>query len=57
MSLAFPGSERKRTSEKDPATATPTPRFPFTIMMTIMTMTGRMTRVTEKERDGVPTAL
>ena len=48
ISLAEPGAERKRTSEKAPATATPAPTFPFTIIITIHTVAGRSASVTTK---------
>lgn len=48
ISLAEPGAERKRTSEKVPATATPAPMLPETIRITALTMPGSVARVTEK---------
>ena len=51
ISSALPGIERKRTSEKLPATATPIPRFPFTNNMTAITTEGKITKVVAKERD------
>ena len=40
MSRAVPGTERKRTRLKAPATATPAPRLPFTRRMTSCTRKG-----------------
>ena len=34
ISFAVPGADRNRTRLKVPATATPAPRFPFTIRIT-----------------------
>ena len=48
ISRAEPGAERKRTSEKVPATATPAPMLPLTIRITTLTMAGSVARVTEK---------
>ena len=48
ISLAVPGAERKRTRLKAPATATPVPTLPFTIMMTTQTTVGSSARVTIK---------
>ena len=48
ISLALPGALRKRIRPKAPATATPAPMLPFTIMMIICTMAGSMARVTTK---------
>ena len=50
ISLALPGRERNRTRLNAPITATPVPRFPFTIMITICTMTGSTARVIRKLR-------
>ena len=41
ISFAVPGAERKRTSEKVPATATPAPMLPLTIRITVATTAGR----------------
>ena len=41
ISLAVPGTERKRTRLKAPATATPVPTLPLTIIMTTHTTVGR----------------
>ena len=48
ISFAVPGTERKRTSEKAPATATPAPTLPFTIMMTMHTTAGSIASVIAK---------
>ena len=48
ISRAVPAAERKRTREKVPATATPAPRLPLTIMMMTLTMAGRVASVTAK---------
>ena len=40
ISRALPGAERKRTRLKAPATATPVPRLPLTIKITICTTAG-----------------
>ena len=48
MSLALPGIERKRTRLNTPMTAMPTPRLPFTSVMTIWTMSGSRASVTTK---------
>ena len=48
ISFAVPGTERKRTSENAPATATPAPTFPFTIMITMQTIAGSIASVTAK---------
>ena len=50
ISLAFPAAERKRTSEKAPATAMPVPTLPLTIMITVVTMIGSTTREIRKLR-------
>lgn len=50
ISRAEPGAERKRTRLKAPATATPVPTFPLTIMMTTQTTAGRTARVTTRLR-------
>ena len=54
MSRAEPGALRKRTSENAPATATPAPTLPLTIMMTTATMAGRMESASTKERVARP---
>lgn len=41
ISLALPGAERNLTRLKAPATATPIPKFPFTIRITTQTIAGR----------------
>ena len=48
ISRAWPGTLRKRTRLKAPATATPAPRLPLTIMMTTATIAGSVTNVTTK---------
>lgn len=48
ISFALPGTDRKRTREKAPATATPAPTFPLTIMMTTHTTAGSSASVTTK---------
>lgn len=48
MARELPGMERKRTREKAPMTATPVPRLPLTMRMTVVTRTGRMERVMMK---------
>ena len=48
ISRAEPGAERKRTRLKAPATATPAPTLPLTIIMTTHTTAGRVARVTAK---------
>ena len=48
ISLACPGTERKRTSENAPATATPVPILPFTSMITICTIAGSVASVRTK---------
>ena len=48
ISLALPGTERKRMRLKAPATATPVPRLPLTSMMTSCTMAGSSARVITK---------
>ena len=48
ISLAVPGTERNLTSEKAPATATPAPTLPFTIIITMQTTAGSRARVTTK---------
>ena len=50
ISLAEPGAERKRTSEKVPATATPAPMLPLTIRMMTLTTAGSIASVTAKLR-------
>ena len=50
ISRAVPGTERKRTNEKAPATATPAPTLPLTIIITTHTTAGSMARVTTKLR-------
>ena len=46
ISFAEPGAERNRTRLKAPATATPAPTLPLTIMITTQTVAGRSARVT-----------
>ena len=48
ISFAEPGMERKRTRLNTPITAMPAPRFPFTSVMTICTMSGKSASVTTK---------
>ena len=48
MSRALPGTDRNRMRLKAPSTATPVPRLPLTIMMTICTITGSTARVMTK---------
>ena len=48
ISFAVPGIERKRTRLKAPATATPVPTLPLTIMMTTHTTAGSSASVTAK---------
>ena len=48
ISFAVPAAERKRISENAPATATPAPTEPFTIMMTTVTIAGSMASVVTK---------
>ena len=48
ISLADPGTERKRTRLNAPATATPAPRFPLTIIITTLTTAGRSASVATK---------
>ena len=48
MSFAEPGMERNRTRLNTPMTAMPAPKFPFTSVMTICTMSGRSASVTTK---------
>ena len=48
---AVPGSDRKRTSENVPATATPAPMLPETIIIITWTMAGRIARVRQKLRE------
>ena len=48
ISRAVPGTERKRTRLKAPATATPAPTLPLTIIMTTQTTAGRVASVTAK---------
>lgn len=48
MSFAFPGIERKRTSENAPITATPVPMFPLTIVITVDTIIGSKTSEARK---------
>ena len=50
ISRELPGTERKRTRLNAPITATPVPRFPFTIMITAWTMAGRSASVMIKFR-------
>ena len=45
ISRAVPGAERKRTRLNAPATATPAPTLPLTIMMTTQTTAGRSASV------------
>ena len=51
ISRAVPGAERKRTSEKAPATATPAPTLPLTSRITSATEGGSRARVTKKLLD------
>ena len=46
ISLAVPGADRNRTSEKAPITATPAPRLPLTSIITIWTIAGINASVT-----------
>ena len=48
ISLALPGMDLNRTRLNAPMTATLVPRFPFTSMITVWTMTGSSTRVRMK---------
>lgn len=48
ISLAVPGTERKRTRLKAPATATPVPTFPLTSIITTQTTAGSRAKVTTK---------
>lgn len=48
ISLAEPGTERKRTRLKVPATATPVPMLPLTIMMMTHTTAGSRAKVATK---------
>ena len=50
MSRALPAALRKRTREKDPATAMPVPTLPFTMRMTVVTMIGSTTSEIRKLR-------
>ena len=50
MSRALPGTLLKRTRLKPPATATPAPTLPFTIMITTATMAGSVAVVMTKLR-------
>jgi hypothetical protein len=47
-SLAFPGTERKRTRLNAPAVATPAPILPLVSMMMICTVAGIKTSVTAR---------
>jgi hypothetical protein len=49
ISFAVPGTERKRTKLKAPATAIPAPSCPFTMMITTLTMAGRSEIVMKNE--------
>ena len=51
ISFAVPGMLRNRTRLKAPATATPAPRLPLTIMMIICTTAGSSARVTTKPEE------
>ena len=48
ISFAVPGTERKRTRLNAPATATPAPILPLTIIITTQTTAGSMARVITK---------
>lgn len=48
ISFAVPGTERNLTRLNAPATATPVPTLPLTIMMTTHTTAGRRANVTTK---------
>ena len=48
ISFAVPGALRKRTRLNAPATATPAPMLPLTIMMITCTMAGSIARVSTK---------
>ena len=50
ISRAEPGTDRNRTKLKAPATATPAPTLPFTIMITTQTMAGSRAMVATKLR-------
>lgn len=50
ISRAVPGTERKRTRLNAPATATPVPTLPFTIIITTHTTAGSSASVTTKLR-------
>ena len=50
ISLALPGADRKRTREKVPATATPAPMLPLTIMITVLTTAGSRASAAAKLR-------
>ena len=52
ISFAFPGTERKRTSENAPATAIPVPTLPLTIKITVSTMAGSRRIESRKLLDG-----
>ena len=56
MSRALPGTLRKRTSEKAPATAMPAPTLPSTRAMTTQTIAGSTARVHASERVERPRA-
>ena len=48
ISFADPAAERNRTRLKAPATATPVPILPLTIIMTTWTTVGRIARASAK---------
>ena len=48
ISFAVPGVERNLIKEKAPATATPAPIFPFTIIITTQTSAGNIDKVIVK---------
>ena len=48
ISLEVPGTDRNRTRENAPATATALPRDPFVMKITVATIAGRSARVTTK---------
>ena len=50
ISRAEPGADRNRTKLKAPATATPVPTFPLTIMITTHTTAGRIANVMTRLR-------
>ena len=51
ISLALPGMLRKRTKLNTPITAMPAPKFPFTSVITICTISGKSASVSTKFRE------